>query len=192
MRAFFDIDTQIDFVFPAGALYAPGAKCVLPQVTHLNRLAASHNIPLFSTMCAHGENAAEFRDWPPHCVSGTAGQLKPASTLLERRATVPNRPFDLSRLAGDQILVEKDALDLFTNPNIDALLAHFSVDECFVYGVLTEFCVRHAIMGLLARGHKVSLIPDATAHLSAAEADRVLQHFVAAGGQVVSSPQLAV
>ena len=27
---FFDIDTQIDFVFPAGALYVPGAEIFCP------------------------------------------------------------------------------------------------------------------------------------------------------------------
>ena len=27
---FFDIDTQIDFVYPAGALYVPGAEHILP------------------------------------------------------------------------------------------------------------------------------------------------------------------
>ena len=34
--AFIDVDTQIDFMFPAGALYVPGAELVLPQVATLN------------------------------------------------------------------------------------------------------------------------------------------------------------
>ena len=29
MKAFFDIDTQIDFLFPAGSLYVPGAERLL-------------------------------------------------------------------------------------------------------------------------------------------------------------------
>src|SRR5665213_1774934 len=70
MRAFFDIDTQIDFVYPAGALYGKGAEHVLPAVAQLNRYAALQGIRLFSTTCAHPENAAEFRTWPPHCVVG--------------------------------------------------------------------------------------------------------------------------
>ena len=29
---FFDIDTQIDFLYPAGALYVPGAERILPEI----------------------------------------------------------------------------------------------------------------------------------------------------------------
>ena len=36
---FFDIDTQIDFVYPAGALYVPGAERILATVAELNRRA---------------------------------------------------------------------------------------------------------------------------------------------------------
>src|SRR6185437_14578387 len=36
-KAFFDIDTQIDILFPAGALYAPGAERVVEPVARLNR-----------------------------------------------------------------------------------------------------------------------------------------------------------
>ena len=57
MKAFFDIDTQIDFVVPGGALYGPGAERVIPAVAALNRYAGEHGIPLISTMCAHPPNA---------------------------------------------------------------------------------------------------------------------------------------
>src|SRR6185503_6794026 len=84
-KAFFDIDTQIDFLFPAGALYAPGAERIIEPVSRLNRFAAESGIPLVSSMCAHPEDAEEFRVWPPHCVAGTFGQQKPVVTLMEKR-----------------------------------------------------------------------------------------------------------
>ena len=104
---FFDVDTQVDFVFPAGALYAPGAEKILPTVAKLNHYAAAHRIPLVSTMDAHSENDLEFRDWPHHCVVDTLGQRKPAATLLERRLVVPNAPCDPYLTLIDQILLEK-------------------------------------------------------------------------------------
>ena len=70
MKAFFDIDTQIDFVYPAGALYVPGAEGILPIVRELNRRAPV----LISTMDAHTEDDPEFKIYPPHCVVGTSGQ----------------------------------------------------------------------------------------------------------------------
>src|SRR5579863_1012777 len=121
-QVFFDIDTQIDFLYPAGALYVPGAERILPAVEHLNRYAAAHAIPVVSTMDAHSENDDEFLAWPPHCVAGTAGQLKPASTMLAKTVVIPNRETEIDIEGAQQILLEKQKLDLFTNPNIGRLL----------------------------------------------------------------------
>jgi nicotinamidase-related amidase len=65
------------------------------------------------------------------------------------------------------------------------LLDKLSVDECLVYGVFTEYCVKCAIMGLLKSGRKVTLATHATAHISETEANRVIQDFLSAGGQCV-------
>jgi nicotinamidase/pyrazinamidase len=170
VTVFFDIDTQIDFLFPAGALYAPGAENLIPVIQALNQYAVAHGIPLISTTCAHTEDADEFKVWPPHCVKGTVGQLKPAATI------VPG-----------QIILEKNELDLFSNPELPGILDRLNAEECVVYGLLTEYCVKCAIMGLLKTGRKVKLVTDAITHLSSTEADRVIQDFEAAGGVCVSS-----
>jgi nicotinamidase/pyrazinamidase len=186
MIAFFDIDTQIDFLFPAGALYGPGAERVLPAVARLNRHAAERGIPLISTTCAHPEDAREFRTWPPHCVVDTAGQRKPRATLLAKRVTIPNRPTDLDLGDAQQILLEKDDLDMFRNPNVPALLDRLGVGECLVYGVFTEYCVQCALTGLLKSGRRVSLVTEATARLSEVEGEKVVRNFIAAGGKRVA------
>ena len=183
MKAFFDIDTQIDFVFPAGALYGPGAERVIPAVAALNHYAEEHSIHLISSMCAHPEDSQEFRVWPPHCVIGTVGQQKPAATLLVSRVTIPNKLSELPPAGSHQMIVEKDNLDLFRNPNVPALLDQLGVDECFVYGVFTEYCVKCAVMGLLKIGRRVSLVSEATAHLVTAEGEAVVRDFLAAGGR---------
>src|SRR5580698_3726052 len=94
---FFDIDTQIDFVYPAGALYVPGAEHILPVVGQLNR----HAPALISTMDAHSEDDPEFQIFPHHCVLGTTGQHKPAVTLID---------------GARQFLLEKQKLDCFSSP----------------------------------------------------------------------------
>ena len=182
MQAFFDIDTQIDFLFPAGALYAPGAERLVPKIAALNRHGAANGYKLISTTCAHPETAAEFRVWPPHCVVGTVGQTKPAATLLDKRVVVPWAAADVDASSAQQIILEKNELDLFTNPNLEALLDDLKITDCTVYGVLTEYCVKHAAMGLLARGRKVRLLTDAIHHLSASDADEMVRAFKDAGG----------
>lgn len=171
-KAFFDIDTQIDFLYPAGALYAPGAEKLIPVVKALNTFASLKGIPLISTTCAHTEDAAEFQVWPPHCILGTAGQLKPAATL------VPN-----------QIILEKNELDLFSNPELPGMLERLHVQECFVYGLLTEYCVKCAVMGLLKTGRQVKLVTDAITHLSPEAGQAVIAEFRAAGGECVTAAE---
>lgn len=174
---FFDIDTQLDFVFPAGALYVPDAEKIVPAIARLNQYAAT----VVSTTCAHEEDDAEFLEWPPHCIMGTIGQMKPQSTLLADRTVVPNYPSDI-KLAR-QIILQKQQLNLFTNPNLPKLLDMLGADEYVVYGVVTEHCVGFAALGLLDTGKPVTLVTDAIRSLRDEDAARTLQAFAAAGGK---------
>jgi len=183
---FFDIDTQIDFLYPAGALCVPGAEKLLPALTRLNHYAAEHAIVVVSTTDAHAENDPEFRAWPAHCVVGTPGQQKPAATLLERRAVIPTVPGQYSIDGAAQVILEKQALDLFTNPNLPGLLARLNAERYVVYGVVTEYCVRCAVLGLLATGEPVELVTDAIQSLDEAAARRTLAEFSSAGGRLTS------
>jgi nicotinamidase/pyrazinamidase len=183
---FFDIDTQIDFVYPAGALYVPGAERILPAVARLNRFAAENGIPLISTTDAHAENDTEFRQWPPHCVAGTMGQRKPEQTLLARRIVVPTAPGDYPVEGAQQIIVEKQALDCFTNPNLPRILERLGAGRCVVYGVVTEYCVRCAALGLLRLGKPVEVVTDAIQTLKEEDGRRALEEIVAAGGKLTT------
>ena len=172
---FVDVDTQIDFLFPAGALYVPGAERLLPAIARLNHFAAAQGIPLISTTDAHSENDPEFRQWPPHCVAGTIGQLKPAETLV-----------------ANQIIVEKQALDVFSNPSFPALLERLAADRYVVYGVATDYCVRCAVTGLLATGKPVSLVTDAIAAVDPAAGERTIDEFMARGGTLTTVAEVTV
>ena len=183
---YFDVDTQIDFMDPAGALYVPGAETIVERVAALNRYAASQGIPVISTMDAHSEDDPEFKLWPPHCVAGTAGQRKPASTLLEKRVVIPNSPCELALPGVQQILLEKQTLDCFSNVNLPALLRELRTDRYVVYGVVTEICVKFAAFGLLKTGKRVELATDAVRSLNEDEAAKTLAEFTAAGGELTT------
>lgn len=179
---FFDVDTQIDFLFPAGALYVSGAERILPAISQLNRYAATHSIPLVSTMDAHAEDDPEFQEWPPHCVAGTVGQQKPASTLLDKPLVLPSTKVDFKLEGVEQIVLEKQTLDCFSNQNMEALLNRLNADCFVVYGVVAEICVRFAAFGLLKTGRRVEIVTDAIQGLKKEDADRTLAEFTGAGG----------
>ena len=178
---FVDVDTQFDFILPAGALYAPGAEKILPLVSALNQYAGANGIPLISTVDAHTENEAEFRHWHPHCVAGTLSQQKPASTLLGKRAVN-------ERAAGvQQIIVEKRSYDPFTNPKFAAILDELGGERCVVYGLVTDICVKYAAEGLLKTGRRVELVEDAVCAIDEAAARAFRERFVAGGGVVTNA-----
>jgi nicotinamidase/pyrazinamidase len=187
---FFDVDTQIDFVFPAGALYVPGAEDILPAIAKLNQFAASHGIIVISTMDAHSENDPEFRTWKPHCVVGTVGQEKPQQTLLQSRSVIPSEKGQYELPAVQQILLEKQVLDCFANPNLPALLEQLNADRYVVYGVVTEVCVKFAAFGLLKTGKPVSIITDAVRGLNTDEAAAIVAQFTSEGGQMTTVGEL--
>jgi nicotinamidase/pyrazinamidase len=185
---FVDVDTQMDFVFPGGSLYVPGAERILPVISALNRHASRTGAVVLSTMDAHAEDDPEFRAWPPHCVVGTVGQQKPASTLLERRVVVPsNRGAVFSVDACQQIIVEKQTIDLFTNANLGFVLDHLRAQRFVVYGVVTEICVRCAAIGLLRLGKLVEVATDAVRALDEGKAREMFDEFSAAGGLLTTA-----
>ncbi len=179
---FFDVDTQIDFLYPAGALYVPGAEKIVEQIATLNRFAGAHGIPLISTMDAHSEDDPEFKTWPPHCVVATASQQKPEATLLAKRVTVPNTKGVENLEGAQQILLEKQTFDCFTNVNLAGLLEKFGAERYVVYGVVTEICVKLAAFGLLKTGQRVELVTDAVRSLRDADSSAMTAAFLAAGG----------
>ena len=184
---FFDIDTQIDFLFPAGALYVPGAEKLLDRIARLNRHAAEHGGRVISTMDAHTENDPEFKAWPPHCVAGTFGQQKPAATLLDKRITIPSSTCTKDFAGMQQILLEKQTFDCFSNANLERIFAAAQADRYVVYGVVTEICVQLAAFGLLKTGKRVELVTDAVRSLSDAASDAMAREFTAQGGVLTTS-----
>jgi nicotinamidase/pyrazinamidase len=178
---FFDIDTQIDFVYPAGALYVPGAEGILPIVRELNRRAPV----LISTMDAHTEDDPEFKIYPPHCVVGTSGQHKPAVTLIESRATIPDATEETR-----QFILEKQQFDCFSSPHLEPLLARMNADRYVVYGVVTEICVRCAAFGLLRTGKHVEIVADAVKALDQQKAREMFAEFQAANGHLTTSAEV--
>ena len=189
---FFDIDTQIDFMFPAGALYVPGAEGILPAIAGLNRFAAANGMMVVSTTDAHAENDEEFLRWPSHCVAGCNGQRKPSQTLLASRAVVTSVPGWAGPFETQQILLEKQTFDCFSNPNLPTLLEKLAADRYVVYGVVTEICVQFAVFGLLQTGARVEIVGDAVRSLRAEAADAMLAQFRAAGGLVTGMDALGL
>lgn len=183
---FFDIDSQLDFLYPSGALYVPRAERIVPAIAHLNRFAAKSGIPVVSTADAHFEDDVEFKIWPHHCVAGTMGQRKAEATLLEKRVVVPNRECELAIEGAQQIIVEKQTVDVFAALNIGRIIERLGADGYVVYGVVTEICVLSAARGLLKTGKPVTVVTDAIEGLTGEASQRALDEIRKSGGTLAT------
>ena len=192
--AFVDVDTQLDFLYPAGALAVPDGAGLVAGLTELTSFAVARNVNIISTADAHAEDDPEFNDWPPHCVLGSFGQQKCGGTLLAQAVTMPNAEITTERLkqhaSAPQVIVQKQNVDCFTNVSFRPFLAALGAERFIIYGVVAEVCVEKALFGLLQYGAKVECVTDGIRAISDAAMRNTLAHFQAAGGTLTTIGQV--
>lgn len=191
--AFWEVDTQADFMLPGGALYVPGAERLLQNIRKLTDAARQNRVFLVSHGCYHTKDDPEFRKFPPHCIKGTPGSEFVPEALAEKVIRVPNEP--AARLPRElthyqQILLEKQTLDIFQSRHAAKLLERFGDNmEFVVFGVVTEYCVRFAAKGLLDHGRRVSVVEDAIETLKAEDGARTMAELRNLGARFFSTDQ---
>jgi nicotinamidase/pyrazinamidase len=202
---FWDVDTSYDFMRSDGKLYVPGSEEIIPAVRELTRFAQANGIPIIASADNHELTDSEISDspdwkttFPPHCMRGTPGQLKiPESELRNPLVIEPELqdPGTLGRqiLAhrGD-ILLHKRALDVFTNPNVPALLRALEPEAVVIYGVATDFCDRYTVEGLLRHLPRAELylVTDAVRAIYPAEGERLISSWRDRGVRMVTVRQI--
>lgn len=194
---FFDIDTQFDFIDPAGRLSMRGAEKILPNVRRLLQFAAGHRITTISTMDAHLVDDPEFSQFPPHCVAGTPGQrrLLPGLPALPRTIISPDGAPSGGEIAlgeGRHYVAEKRWLDVFRNPWLADLLkcGEFNGPRVAVFGVATDYCVWYAVHGLCEAGVAPRLVSDAIRAVDESKAPEWISRMVAEGAMLITTDSL--
>jgi nicotinamidase/pyrazinamidase len=190
---FWEVDTQADFMLPGGKLYVRGAERLLPNIRKLTNVAREGRVFLVSHGCYHSADDPEFKTFPPHCIKGTSGAQFVPEALTDQVLTIPNEPeaqlpTDLSPY--QQVLLEKQTLDIFESRHAGALVERLNPDaECVVFGVVTEYCVGFAAKGLLKRGRRVSVVQDAIETLKVEDASRTIAELQGLGAKFITTEQ---
>jgi len=163
---------QHDFM-PGGALAVPHGDEVLPVI---NRLAArfanvvltqdwhprehvsfasSHpgRKPFETTRLAYGEQVL----WPPHCVQGTRGaELHPELKIPQAQLVI--RKGHHREIDSYSAFMEADRK---TATGLAGYLRERSLEQLFVCGLATDFCVAWTALDGRTAGFEVSVIEDA-------------------------------
>ena len=184
---FLDIDTQFDFMAPAGALYVPGAEALLPTLERLTHFAVSSGIPILASADTHAPDDPEFQQFPPHCVRDTRGCLKIPETLLPRHVLLEQAEAIDPVQEADQFILEKDRFSFIENVNARPLLERLARKHFVVYGVATEYCVRAAVLDLLDLGGRVTVLLDAIRPVDESAGETALAEMRSRGARLSRS-----
>lgn len=191
---FWEVDVQADFMLPGGKLYIPGAEKLLPNIRKLTDAARRGEVFLVSHGDFHSANDPEFKQFPPHCVKGTAGAELVPDALTDKVVRVENDaksklPGDLSKY--QQVILEKQTLDIFESQHANDLVERLGdAAEFVVFGVATEYCVSYAVKGLLKRKRRVAVVRDAIETLAPEVGEKTLAELRSLGARVVTTDEV--
>jgi nicotinamidase-related amidase len=168
MKALFVIDMLYDFSNRNGKLYVAGAERIIPRIQKLIARFRKANLPVFYICDAHQKNDSEFKQWPEHAVKGTKG----AEVIA---ALKPGK---------DDIVIEKVTYNGFSNPQLDKELKKSNVDELYITGVATEYCVKHTALDGLKKGYKVKVVWNCIKEVDKKEGKKALKEIKQKGGKI--------
>ena len=180
-----DIETQADFFLPDGSCYTPAASHAAKKIYQLFQWVRAHGIPVISTVlrvrpAEHGPMAPH-----PHCVDGTAGEMKLPRTILPRRVNLGLQ--NTTDLPGDlfathqQAIFEKRDTDIFAHMRLERLLTELPATTFILCGAGLARPILQAAVGLRTRNFGVILATDAVVDLDDPMAEMAWKRMEAKG-----------
>jgi nicotinamidase/pyrazinamidase len=173
---FWDVDTQFDFMRPEGALYVPGAETIIDKISEVRRFALDNGYSMLADLDWHRLDNPEISaqpdmktTFPPHCMAGQPGTERVGylgKVPIDYIEIDEVDPAELRRLVDkDQfhIVIRKQSLNVFDNPNTHKLVDLVAPQRVIAFGVALDCCVYYVTTELAKhKGLRVSLLRDAT------------------------------
>lgn len=180
MKALLIVDVQNDFC-PGGSLAVNDGDLVVPVI---NRILDKFDLVMASKDW-HPRDTVHFENWPVHCVQNSEGaEFHP----------------DLDAGKIDQILLKgtgnrNDGYSAFeaTNVSLDKFLREREIDELYVAGLATDYCVKASAIDASRQGFRTYIITDAIKAVNVEPGDdsMALQEMKEAGCSLITSDEIS-
>ena len=196
------VDVQADFTeLKAGALAVPGTDAnYIDDVRTTTRRFQNQGLRIYFTLDWHPVDHISFYTsnpgtepfqeleieegrtqvmWPPHCVQNTPG----ADVLIDIEG-----PAERVQTGADP---EFDSYSGFVDDGgnttgLDRLLRRDGIKKLIIYGLATDYCVKHTVLDAAELGYPVELLVDLCRGISPETTASALEEMKAKGAAIIS------
>ncbi|MGO8694647.1 MAG: bifunctional nicotinamidase/pyrazinamidase [Rectinemataceae bacterium] len=196
------VDVQNDFC-PGGSLAVPDGDTVIGPINrlipafrhvvlsqdwhpadHVSFASCWPGRRLYDTVEAEGVSQVL---WPDHCVQGSRGAEFKTGLNVDR-ATLVLRKGTRSRLDSYSVLFENDRT---TKTGLDGWLRSLGVEEVWICGLASDYCVFYSAMDAQKLGFRVVVVKDAVrgVDVPAGSVDRAFETMRRVGVRFLDSTQ---
>jgi nicotinamidase/pyrazinamidase len=184
-KALLVVDVQNDFC-PGGTLAVSHGDEVVEPLNKLIDEFLERGAPVYKSRDWHPATTKHFAayggTWPVHCVQNTRGAEFHPALRDDPRITV------ISKGLGDT-----DCYSAFDETDLAVQLHKQGIEEVFVGGLATDYCVKNTVLDALKHGFKVKAVENAmrAVDLQPSDGERAIDEMRASGADIVSTDQSA-
>ncbi len=180
MKALIIVDVQNDFC-PGGALAVNDGDRVVDPINELSHQFEAEGYPVVFTRDWHPENHISFKvnggQWPIHCVAGTIGAqfhkdlYFPPVSILVSKATESHQ----------------EAYSGFQGTGLSSWLKKIGVEELWVAGLATDYCVKNTVLDAIKLGFSVKVLKKAirAVNVSPNDGEQSINEMILNGAEMI-------
>ena len=177
-KALLVVDVQNDFC-PGGALAVAEGDRVVGPINKLIREFLERSEPVFKSRDWHPAQTRHFAKyggaWPVHCVQNTRGAEFHPQLIDDIQIRT------ISKGLGDE-----DSYSAFDGTDLALQLHRLGVEEVWVGGLATDYCVKNTVLDALKHGFKVRAFENAmrAVDVNPGDGDKAIAEMRAAGAEI--------
>jgi nicotinamidase/pyrazinamidase len=185
-RALIVVDVQNDFCTGGSLAVAHGDQVVAP-LNKLIREFLDRGEPVYKTRDWHPARTKHFVAyggvWPVHCVQNTHGAEFHPDLLDDPRINIISKGSDESA----------DGYSGFDGTNLGELLREKGVEEIWVGGLATDYCVKETVLDGVRQGFEVKALADSmrAVNVNPGDGAKAIAQMRAAGAEIVGNESQA-
>src|SRR3989442_4018035 len=185
-KALIVVDVQNDFC-PGGSLAVAHGDEVVAPINKLIKEFLDRGEPVYKTRDWHSAKTKHFAVyggvWPVHCVQETQGAEFHPDLIDDPRVTIISKGIDESA----------DGYSGFDGTNLAQLLREEGVEEVWIGGLATDYCVKHTVLDARREGFEVKALADAmrAVNVNPNDGGQAIEEMRKAGAEIIGNERKA-